>query len=90
VAGVFVLGGVVLTVLALIGQVYPWLKTGYWPDMTIGPIARPIVADSGFYKWYIGPDSWYGLHTLVRFVWDLPLLVWIICCAVATFVLARE
>jgi hypothetical protein len=82
--------GLALVVLVLIGQVFPWLKSGFWPEMTFGTVVRPVVAQSGFYTWLVAPQSWFGLHSLIRFVWDFPLWLWLVCSAVAAFVLSRE
>ncbi len=84
-------GGMAVAVLLLAWQFYLWLKTGHWPYLTMTTVTLPLVSGSDFSAWLAAPQSWYGLHSVVRFMLDLPLWIWIIYCASgATFLLLKN
>jgi hypothetical protein len=63
-------------------QTYMWLKTGHWPYLTMATIAVPLVCGSHFYEWLAAPQSWLGLHSVVKpLFFELPLWTWIALCA---------
>jgi hypothetical protein len=74
-------GGVALAALVLAWQSYVWLETGHWPHITLGTVAVPIISGSDFSAWLADPRSWYGLHNVVRFLFDLPLWAWLCGCS---------
>jgi hypothetical protein len=83
-------GGMALALLLIGWQCYAWLKTGHWPHLTMATVAVPLVSGSDFSAWLVAPRSWFGLHTVVRFMLGLPLWLWIIYCASgATFLFLK-
>ena len=67
-------GGMALAILVLAWQTYMWLKTGHWPYLTMATIAVPLVCGSHFYEWLAAPQSWLGLHSVVKpLFFELPL-----------------
>jgi len=84
-------GSLVLAALVTIGQLYVWLKTGHWPELTLATVVLPISSGSNFSLWLANPTSWFGLHSVVKVLMDFPLWVWIVACASGTvFGLLRD
>jgi hypothetical protein len=58
-------------------QAIVWLQSGHWPPLTLAT----IIAFSGqteFGRWLVKPDSWYGLHKIVKLlIFDVPLFCWL-------------
>jgi hypothetical protein len=74
-------GGMALAAVVLAWQFYTWLKTGHWPYLSMTTLTAPLVSGSEFSEWLAAPQSWHGLHTIVKFLLDLPLWGWIVSCA---------
>jgi hypothetical protein len=85
------LGGFGLAALILCAQILSWLKVGSWPELSLATILIPISSGSRFHDWLLYPESWYGLHSIVKFLVGLPLFVWVSCCtSAAVFLLLSE
>jgi hypothetical protein len=75
------LGGLAVAVLVVCWQGYMWLKTGHWPHLTLISALTPVISGTDFSAWLVAPQSWYGLHSATRFLFDLPLFLWIVAFA---------
>lgn len=64
----------------LLWQTWSWLKSGVWPKLTLGTLLMSTVHGTDFDLWLTHPNSWYGLHTLVAYLVQLPLWIWAVAC----------
>jgi len=67
-------GGVALLIL----QAFLWLFFGNWPNIELATIMLPILAGTDLGAWLVEPQSWVGLHKIVRAAVDYPLWAWLI------------
>ncbi len=74
-------GGIALAALVVTWQFYMWLKTGHWPDLTMASVALPLISGSDFSAWLAAPQSWIGLHSLIKFLINLPVWTWLCFCS---------
>ena len=72
-------GGVALLIL----QAYLWLFFGVWPNIELATILWPIVARTDLGAWLAEPQSWVGLHKIVRAAIGYPLWAWLIVGSLA-------
>lgn len=66
----WILGPLVLTL-----QIIGWLKTGHWPTLTLGDVFLMIGSGTNLGAWIASPNSWYGLHSVVKILLDTELCI---------------
>ena len=87
----FGLGGYVVAAVVVAGQVIVWLRTGHWPTLTLGTLLIPMSLHTAFGEWLAAPKSWYGLHSIVGSLVDIPLWIWVVTCSAGViFALSRD
>jgi hypothetical protein len=72
--------GYILSCPVILGyQVFGWLQTGHFQSIALADwLLRNGLPQNDTWRWIAEPDSWYGLHKLVRFLlFDLPVWVWL-------------
>jgi hypothetical protein len=77
------LGGLIAAIVVVTGQVLVWLKTGHWPDISLATFIVPATEGSPFAAWLSRPESWYGMHSVVKALVVIPVWMWIVPCAAA-------
>jgi hypothetical protein len=74
----------ILSAAAIVAwQVFVWLKTGSWPGLPLVGVILSLTPSARFWRWFAHPDSWLGLHRVVKGLLELPLSLWIIVGASA-------
>jgi hypothetical protein len=75
-AGIFWLGIFLIAasfvILAI--QIILFLKEGAWPQWVLLDVMGPLFSPR-FRRWLTSPDDWLGLHKIVMFVLNAPILV---------------
>ncbi|MGD0301211.1 MAG: hypothetical protein ABSE86_29390 [Bryobacteraceae bacterium] len=74
-------GGMAIAAVVIGWQAYVWLRTGHWPNLSLATAIAPIISGTYFWTWFVTPDAWLGLHTVIKFLFDLPLFLWIVAVA---------
>lgn len=82
--------GSVFLLLALIGvcffgwQVVHYLKTGYWTAISIIRLLDVFPSGNSFVSWVQYPQSWFGLHKIIRWIFDVvPLSLFLVAVGTA-------
>lgn len=78
-------GAMTASLLVIGWQAYVWLKTGHWPNIPLASAIAPVFSGSDFWIWFVAPHSWQGLHGIVKFLFELPLFLWLMACSALAF-----
>jgi hypothetical protein len=70
-------------------EAYSWLRYGIWPLITPYSISVAVLDGTDFVQWLQKPNSWIGLHRIIKFLMELQVWFLLIALPAGALVLAE-